>query len=256
MERADLTLTAGPNDVYPEVRAALGAPILYHYDPVFLERFRETEAKLARIFRTTSHEIVLMQGEAVLGLESAARSLCTRGTPVLNLVSGVFGKGFGYWLTALGADLHEIEVPYDEAIDADAVAAYLDAHPDIKVLSVVHSETPSGTLNPVDRLGPICRSRGVVSIVDVGLIAGRRRAALRGVAAGPAGGRPPEVPRRPARHVADGRQPAGVGGHRGEPRRAPGLLPVDARPPRHVARPGPLPVHAVRVRPPRRPRGG
>jgi pyridoxamine--pyruvate transaminase len=166
VERADLTLTAGPNDVYPEVRAALGAPILYHYDPVFLERFRDAEAKLARIFRTTSHEMIMMQGEAVLGLEAAARSLCTRGTPVLNLVSGVFGKGFGYWLSAIGAELHEIEVPYDQAIDPHAVAAYLDAHPGIKVLSVVHSETPSGTLNPVDELGPICRSRGVVTVVD------------------------------------------------------------------------------------------
>src|SRR2546430_861879 len=39
-----------------------------------------------------------MQGEAVLGLEAAARSLVRPGTPVLNLVSGVFGKGMGYWL--------------------------------------------------------------------------------------------------------------------------------------------------------------
>ncbi|MEZ4595785.1 MAG: aminotransferase class V-fold PLP-dependent enzyme [Chloroflexota bacterium] len=167
MEPADLTLSAGPNDVYPEVRAAMGGPILYHYDPVFKDRFRAAEEQVGRIFRTTSHEIILMQGEAILGLEAAARSLCTRGTPVLNLVSGVFGKGFGYWLTAIGAELHELEVAYDDAIDPDAVAAYLDAHPQIKVLSVVHSETPSGTLNAVDRLGPICRSRGVVSIVDV-----------------------------------------------------------------------------------------
>lgn len=167
MERADLTLTAGPNDAFPEVRAAMGGPILYHYDPVFKERFRDAEEKVGRIFRTTSHEIILMQGEAILGLESAARSLCTRGTPVLNLVSGVFGKGFGYWLTAIGAELHEMEVGYDDAIDADAVATYLDAHPQIKVLAVVHSETPSGTVNPIDRLGPICRARGVVSIVDV-----------------------------------------------------------------------------------------
>jgi pyridoxamine--pyruvate transaminase len=167
MEPADLTLSAGPNDVYPEVRAAMGGPILYHYDPVFKERFRAAEEQVGRIFRTTSHEVILMQGEAILGLEAAARSLCRRGTPVLNLVSGVFGKGFGFWLTAIGAELHEIEVGYDDAIDADAVAAYLDAHPEIRVLSVVHSETPSGTLNPIDRLGPICRSRGVVSIVDV-----------------------------------------------------------------------------------------
>jgi pyridoxamine--pyruvate transaminase len=166
MQPADLTLSAGPNDVFPEVRAAMGGPVLYHYDPVFKDRFRAAEAAVGRIFGSPSHEIVLMQGEAILGLEAAARALATRGTPCLNLVSGVFGKGFGMWLSAIGAELHEIEVPYDQSIDADAVAAYLDAHPHIKVVSVVHSETPSGTLNPVDRIGPMCRQRGVVTVVD------------------------------------------------------------------------------------------
>ncbi len=85
----------------------------------------------------------------------------------LNLVSGVFGKGFGYWLTAIGAELHEIEVGYDEAIDPAAVDAYLDAHPEIRMVSVVHSETPSGTLNPVRELGPIARAHDAVTIVDV-----------------------------------------------------------------------------------------
>lgn len=166
MDPADLTLSAGPNDVFPEVRAAMGGPVLYHYDPVFKERFRATEAAVGRIFGSDRHEIILMQGEAILGLEAAARALATRGTPCLNLVSGVFGKGFGMWLSAIGAELHEIEVPYDDVIDPDEVAAYLDAHPEIKVLAVVHSETPSGTVNPVDRIGPICRARGVVTIVD------------------------------------------------------------------------------------------
>lgn len=166
MEPADLTLSAGPNDVFPEVRAAMGGPVLYHYDPVFKDRFRAAEAAVGRIFGSGRHETILMQGEAILGLEAAARALATRGTPCLNLVSGVFGKGFGMWLAAIGAELHEIEVPYDEAIDADAVATYLDAHPAIRVVSVVHSETPSGTLNPIARIGPICRARGVVTIVD------------------------------------------------------------------------------------------
>ncbi len=43
MRAADLTMSSGPNPVFPEVSAALGAPVLYHYDPVFQERFRETE---------------------------------------------------------------------------------------------------------------------------------------------------------------------------------------------------------------------
>jgi pyridoxamine--pyruvate transaminase len=167
MDRADLTLSAGPNDLSAEVLAALGSPILYHNDPVFQERFRAAEDRIGRIFRTTSHEIILMQGEAVLGLEAAARSVVSPGMACLNLVSGVFGKGFGYWLTAIGADLHEIEVGYDDAIDPAAVVAYLDAHPEIRMVSVVHSETPSGTLNPVRELGPIARAHDAVTIVDV-----------------------------------------------------------------------------------------
>ena len=152
--------------MFPEVRAALAAPVMYHYDPVFKAQFSDTEELLARIFRTTSHEIILMQGEAVLGLEAAARALVTTGTPVLNLVSGVFGKGFGSWLTALGADLREITVAYNESVTIEAVRGYLDAHPEVKVLSVVHCETPSGTLNPVREIGRLCRERGVVTIVD------------------------------------------------------------------------------------------
>ena len=167
MDRADLTLSAGPNDVSAGVRAALGSPIMYHYDPAFGERFRETERMVAEIYGTTSHEIILMQGEAILGLEGAARSLVREGTSCLNLVSGVFGKWFGFWLSAIGADVREIEVPFDEAVSAEAVDAYLTEHPEITVVSVVHSETPSGTLNPVWDIGPIARRHGAVTIVDV-----------------------------------------------------------------------------------------
>jgi pyridoxamine---pyruvate transaminase len=165
MRDPDFTLAAGPTTVSARTLAALGSPITYHYDPAFLEAFRRTEAKVGQLFRT-ENEIVLMQGEAVLGLEAAARSLVRPGMPVLNLASGVFGKGMGYWLKAFGADLHELEVPYDEAVDSQAVEEYLDEHPDTELLCVVHSETPSGTFNDCSLIGPIARSRGVLTLVD------------------------------------------------------------------------------------------
>jgi pyridoxamine--pyruvate transaminase len=165
MREPDFTLAAGPTAATARTLAALGSPITYHYDPVFLDAFRRTEAKVGRLFRT-SNEIILMQGEAVLGLEAAARSLVHPDMHVLNLVSGVFGKGMGYWLKNFGADLHELEVPYDQAIDPDAVERYLDGHPEIELLCVVHSETPSGTFNDCSRIGPIARSRGVLTLVD------------------------------------------------------------------------------------------
>src|SRR5439155_665185 len=116
MRDPDFTLSAGPVMASPRVLAALGSPLVYHYDPAFLEAFRRTERKLAQIF-LTGNDVLLMQGEAVLGLEAAARGLVQPGTPVLNLVQGVFGKGMGYWLKDFGAELHELEVPYNDAVD-------------------------------------------------------------------------------------------------------------------------------------------
>jgi pyridoxamine--pyruvate transaminase len=165
MRDPDFTLSAGPVTAWPRVLAALGAPLVYHYDPVFLEAFRSTERKLAQIFQT-ENDVLLMQGEAVLGLEAAARSLVQPGTKVLNLVQGVFGKGMGYWLKDFGAEVHEIEVPYNDAVDPAEVERYLDEHPGIELVTVVHSETPSGTVCDVSAIGPIARAHGALTLID------------------------------------------------------------------------------------------
>ena len=165
MNDPDFTLSAGPVTASARTLAALGSPITYHYDPAFLECFRRTERKVAQVLQTSA-DVVLMQGEAVLGLEAAARALVRPGTPVLNLVSGVFGKGMGYWLSDFGADLHEIEVAYNDAVGATEVERFLRSHPEIEVVAVVHSETPSGTLNPVAEIGPIARAHGALTLVD------------------------------------------------------------------------------------------
>ena len=166
MREPDFTLTAGPITASHRTLAALGSPIIYDYDPVFLERFADVEAKVAQLYRT-ENDVVLMQGEAVLGLEAAARGLVREGTTCLNLVSGVYGKWFGLWLNDLGANLIEVEVPYNEAIDPADVERALKEHPETTVVSVVHSETPSGTVNPIADICPLAKEAGAITIVDV-----------------------------------------------------------------------------------------
>jgi pyridoxamine--pyruvate transaminase len=165
MRDPDFTLSAGPVSATPRVLAALGSPIVYHYDPVFLERFRRTGHKLAQIF-LTENDVLLMQGEAVLGLEAAARSLVAPGTKVLNLVQGIFGKGMGYWLKDFGADLHELEVPYNDAVDPADVERYLDEHPGIELVAAVHCETPSGTVCDLSAIGPVAHAHGALTLID------------------------------------------------------------------------------------------
>ena len=160
-----ITLSAGPVDAYPVVLRALSRPVTYDFDPSFQQFYEATVRKTAEALRTSLPPVIL-QGEPVLGLEAAAAALIGADDVVLNLASGVYGKGFGFWAARHCQELVEIEVPYDDAIDPEAVGEMLQARPDIRIVSMCHLDTPSGTVNPVREIGAICRAHDVLTIVD------------------------------------------------------------------------------------------
>ncbi|MWD28184.1 aminotransferase class V-fold PLP-dependent enzyme [Aquicoccus sp. SCR17] len=159
------TLTAGPVDAYPEVLRALGRTVLYDYDPAF-QAFYESVALKAQKAMGTDTPPLILQGEPVLALEGAAASLIAKEDVVLNLASGVYGKGFGYWAARYAKKVEEIEVPYDSAIDPEKVRAFLKEHPEVRVVCVCNHDTPSGTLNDIEAIGAIVAEAGALMIVD------------------------------------------------------------------------------------------
>lgn len=160
-----VTLSAGPVAAYPRVLRALSRPIQYDYDVYFQTFYEEVAKKTAGILRVREPALIL-HAEPAVGLEAAAASLIGPDDVVLNLASGVYGKGFGYWSARYHKEMVEIEVPYNEAIDPDSVDEAFRKRPDIKVVSVVHHDTPSGTLNPVKEIGRVVRKHGGLLLVD------------------------------------------------------------------------------------------
>lgn len=159
------TLTTGPVDAYPAVLRALASPVLYDYDPPFQATYERVSRTLQAIVRSETVPVIL-HGEPVLGLEAAAASMIGPGDVVLNLVSGVYGKGFEPWAARAGAEVVEIRVAYDRAIDPTEVEKALKVRPDITVVSTCHHDTPSGTINPVEAIGGIAAAHGALHIVD------------------------------------------------------------------------------------------
>lgn len=159
------TLSAGPTGTSARTAEALGRPVLYHYDPAFLNLYASAVGHLRDAFAAPEWPVVL-QGEAVLGLEAAAASLIGSDDVVLNLVSGVFGRGFGFWARRYAKEVVELEVPYNSVITADQVRSALSERPDVTVVAVVHCETPSGTVNPVGEIGPVAAEFGAYLLVD------------------------------------------------------------------------------------------
>ena len=160
-----ITLTAGPVSAYPRVLRALSRPVHYDFDPYFQEFYENVNRKLTKALRCTQPALIL-HAEPAVGLEAAAASLIGPDDVVLNLASGVYGKGFGYWSARYNKELIEIEVAYNDAIDPDAVDAAFKARPDIKVVSLVHHDTPSGTINPLNEIGAVVHRHGGLLLVD------------------------------------------------------------------------------------------
>ncbi len=120
----------------------------------FLELYNQTEANLKKVLRTRN-QVVIQSGEGMLALWGALKSCLAGGDRVLSIATGVFGDGIGDMATSIGAEVHKVSLPFNETIsDLKPIqAAIEDFKP--KMITVVHCETPSGTLNPIAELGRI-----------------------------------------------------------------------------------------------------
>jgi len=163
-----LSAASGPGEVTNRTLRDQARQVVNHYDPAFIALFARACDLLQQVFRT-HNDVVIMQGETVLGMESVAASLISPGDRVLNLVSGIFGKWFETFIERYGGKTIEVAVPFNDAIDPEDVRNALRRHSGVKFLSVIHAETPSGTVNPVDQICLIAREFGVLTIVDTAL---------------------------------------------------------------------------------------
>jgi pyridoxamine--pyruvate transaminase len=160
-----ITLSAGPVAAFPRVLRAMSRPVHYDFDPYFQSFYEDVTRKCAAAMRVKEPALIL-HCEPAPGIEAAAASLISPSDVVLNLASGVYGKGFGYWSQRYHKDMVEIEVPFNEAISPEQVAQAFRKRPDIKIVSLVHHDTPSGTINPAREIGRIVRDHDALLIVD------------------------------------------------------------------------------------------
>jgi len=113
-----------------------------------------------------SGDVLLVQAEAVVALEAVAASLGRPGIKAINIVTSPYGVWFGRWLRRADASVVEVRAEAARPVSARAVAATLDAHPDARLLAVVHAESASGILNPLEAILRLARERDMLTIVD------------------------------------------------------------------------------------------
>jgi alanine-glyoxylate transaminase/serine-glyoxylate transaminase/serine-pyruvate transaminase len=155
----------GPVDVEDDVLAAMAEPVLPHYGPEWLAIYHETVERLQQLFQT-GNDLFLVAGPGTAGLDAALGSLMRSGDKVLVPYNGFFGRRLGAVAQSYGLDVRTVSAPTGQPLDAEAIRRYLAEERDIQALAVVHLETSTAVLNPLQEIAAVAREFDVPLVVD------------------------------------------------------------------------------------------
>lgn len=162
-----ILLAPGPVNVSPRVTAALARGDLCHREPEFGRLLDAVREKLVLAFTPgTDFVAVPLTGSGTLALEAAVTSAVARGRKLLAIANGVYGERILEMAETHGIDALALRGGWGSPPDLDALEAALGDDPAIEVVALVHHETTTGLVNPVEAVGRIVRAHGRVFLVD------------------------------------------------------------------------------------------
>ena len=158
--------TPGPTNLRENVRRARALKTTNpDVDVDFVEFYKETCDRFGEIINT-KNDCYILSGEGILGLEAACASLTEKGDKVLVIDNGLYGRWFDGFVTMYGGEVTYFSGDYTKEIDVEALSKFLEKNNDFKYATVVHCDTPTGVLNPVDKICPLLKSYGILTVVD------------------------------------------------------------------------------------------
>jgi len=160
--------TPGPLTTSATVKEAMLSD-LGSRDVAFVQAVAEIRSgllELAGVSKEEGWESVLMQGSGTFSVESVLSSSIPQDGVLLVARNGAYGERIATIARCHGIPVHEVICGEGEPVEPAAVEAALDAHPEVTHLAIVHCETTSGVLNPVEAVGELAAARGVTYFVD------------------------------------------------------------------------------------------
>ncbi len=155
----------GPSNVDPQVLQAMAMPTLGHLDPDFIKIMESTKDMLKRVMMTQNELTIPVSGTGSAGMEAAVCNLVEPGDKVVVCVNGVFGTRMVDVASRYGAEVIRVDAPWGKPIDPEDVRKAV-AGGGIKLVGIVHAETSTGVLQPLEEISKIVHDAGALLLVD------------------------------------------------------------------------------------------
>ena len=156
----------GPSNVHYRVYRALTTPIIGHLDPDFMKIMDDICEMLRFVFQTKNKLTIPISGTGSSGMEASFVNVLEPGDKVVIGVNGVFGERMVDVATRCGAEVIRIDEEWGYIIDPNRVIETLKKHPEVKVFAVVHAETSTGAMQPLEEIGKFLKGGETLFVVD------------------------------------------------------------------------------------------
>lgn len=162
-----LLLTPGPLTTSEKVKQAMDFDYCTWDDDYkkITQSFRHSLLEVAQV-NEDEYTAVPIQGSGTYGVESVISSTISNKDKLLIGINGAYGKRISEMADIYGLDHVDLVVDEREPITVELVTEYLNKYPDITHFAMIHCETTTGILNPIEDIIPYVSDKGIVTIVD------------------------------------------------------------------------------------------
>ena len=162
---SDILLTPGPTPLPPQVREALGRPIIHHRTAQYRAIFKRVLQGMQEVMQT-KQSVVCFTSSGTGAMEGAVVNLLSPGDTAIVVLGGKFAERWQELASAYGINVVAIPVEYGDVVDPAKVGEALRAHPNAKAVFTTLLETSTGIVNDIKAIGALTRSSSAVLIVD------------------------------------------------------------------------------------------
>ena len=155
----------GPSNVHPRVLKAMATPLVGHLDPEFLKIMDETQDLLRRLFKTENQFTIPVSGTGSSGMETCLSNLIEEGEEAVVCINGVFGTRMADIVERNRGKLTRVENEWGRAVPLEKVEEALKGKK-IKLVAIVHAETSTGVLQPLEEISRLVHEQGALLVVD------------------------------------------------------------------------------------------
>ena len=161
-----ILLGPGPSNVHPRVQQAMMAPILGHMDPYFYTVMEDTMSLLRYLFRTRNVLTFPISATGSAGMEASLCNFLEQGDVAVIANNGFFADRMINIASRCGAEVIRLDAEWGRIIEPEAIEAALKSRKKVKLLALVHAETSTGVLQPLNEASQLAKQHDALFLVD------------------------------------------------------------------------------------------